>query len=128
MTVTVSKTEIDGVFQADLSNYPEDKWNVLSTQLSGEKYIVELEYIGNIPQSVPLWAMKAVLEEKGLLDVIEGVFDTLEPTTKKKVLIFWNNGNFIERQSQTVAMLGQILSKTDDEIDGYFIDADKLML
>lgn len=82
----------------------------------------------DIPNEVPLWCIKAILNEMGLLEIVESALTQLEEPLKSRANYIWNYGNIIKRDSLTVAFIGQVLQKSKIEIDEIFINADKLEL
>jgi hypothetical protein len=81
-----------------------------------------------IPQQVPLWAMKATLDIENKLGAVEAAMDQLPELVKKKAYWIWEYGNVIHRNSNTVAFIGQVLDMQPHEIDTLFINADNIEL
>jgi len=81
-----------------------------------------------VPFEVPLWAMRTVLKQSGLFQVIIDVIETLEEPTRTIALDFLEYGNFVERKSNTVIMIQSISQMTDEQVDQLFIEANKLKL
>jgi len=81
-----------------------------------------------IPFEVPLWAMRTVLKQSGLFQVIIDVIETLEEPTRTIALDFLEYGNFVERKSNTVILIQSISQMTDEQVDQLFIEANKLKL
>jgi len=88
----------------------------------------EINAVRVVPNEVPLWCIKAILNELGLLEIVEGALTQLEEPLKSRANYIWNYGNIIKRDSLTVAFIGQVLKKDKTEIDEIFINADKLEL
>jgi len=80
------------------------------------------------PFEVPLWAMRTVLKQSGLFQVIIDVIETLEEPTRTIALDFLEYGNFVERKSNTVILIQSISQMTDEQVDQLFIEANKLKL
>ena len=88
----------------------------------------EIIAVREVPNEVPLWCIKAILNEMGLLEIVESALTQLEEPLKSRANYIWNYGNIIKRDSLTVAFIGQVLQKSDTEIDEIFINADKIEL
>lgn len=95
--------------------------------IKGEWIETFIEVI-EVPNEVPLWCIKAILNEMGLLEIVEGALTQLEEPLKSRANYIWNYGNIIKRDSLTVAFIGQALQKSDTEIDEIFVNADKIEL
>jgi hypothetical protein len=68
-----------------------------------------------VPESVPLWSLRQVLMEDGLLDTI------LAAVQNNAVLLnFLEYGNYVNRDSPSLAALAAQLERTSDEVDNLF--------
>ncbi|MBA4154147.1 hypothetical protein [Flavobacterium sp.] len=81
-----------------------------------------------VPQLVPLWCIKVILHEMGLLATVEMELSKLPEPMKTRASYIWEYGNQIDRKSQTVAFIGAVLQKDKTEIDTIFINANNIEL
>jgi hypothetical protein len=81
-----------------------------------------------VPEQVPLWALKATLDLENKLGAVEAALDQLPEIVKKKAYWIWEYGNFIQRSSQTVGFIGQVLGMNKTEIDTLFINSENIEL
>ncbi len=88
----------------------------------------EVNAVRVVPNEVPLWCIKAILNEMGLLEIVEGALTQLEEPLKSRANYIWNYGNIIKRDSLTVTFIGQVLKKDKTEIDEIFINANNIEL
>jgi len=105
----------------DYYNYLKNNGEVVEVDFEID---VELE----VPNEVPLWCIKAILNEIGLLEIVDGALTQLEEPLKSRANYIWNYGNIIKRDSLTVAFIGQVLKKDKTEIDEIFINANNIEL
>lgn len=77
---------------------------------------------------VALWKIRAVLAGMGLEQTILDAINNLPNPPRIGALYIWNYGTSIERQSQTVGFIQQILQFTDEQVDAIFINADAITL
>ena len=80
------------------------------------------------PQEVALWKIRAVLKSMGLEEQIENSFELLEEPNKTGAKYIWEYGTIIERQSQTVLFLQQVLKMTNEQVNEIFITANNIFL
>jgi hypothetical protein len=81
-----------------------------------------------VPFEVPLWAMRTILKQVNLFDLVIDKIKTFEEPTRTIALDFLEYGNFVERYSNTVLLIQQITQYTDEQVDELFIDANNLKL
>ena len=81
-----------------------------------------------IPEQVPLWCIKVILNEMGLTQAVNDALQQLEEPNKTRASFIWEYGNIIKRESQTVEFLGYVLQKSKTEIDTIFINANNIEL
>ena len=74
--------------------------------------------------TVALYKIKIVLDQMGDLDSIESVI----AQQSKAVQIAWENTPTVRRNSDTVAMLAQIMEYTPEQLDEIFQNADSIQL
>ena len=78
-----------------------------------------------IPQQVPMWAVRTVLQNDNLFDQADALVKASTDNALKNV---WEYGNFADRNSPSIINLGAALGLTSDEIDQMFRDANKLIV
>lgn len=76
-----------------------------------------------VPAEVPMWSIRAILDLAGLTPSIDAILAQLPEPDRTIVNRVWQYGNYIRRDSPTIASLGSALGKTEDEVDAYFIAA-----
>jgi hypothetical protein len=76
-----------------------------------------------IPQQVPMWAVRTVLQNDGLFDQAQALIEASTDNALKNV---WGYGNFADRNSNAIASLAAALDLTDAQVDQMFIDANNL--
>lgn len=76
-----------------------------------------------VPQQVPMWAVRTVLQNDNLFDQAETAINASADNALKNV---WEYGNFADRNSKSIASLAAILNLTDAQVDQMFIDANSL--
>lgn len=79
-----------------------------------------------VPHEVPMWAIRAILDLAGLTSSINSILSQLAEPQRTIVLRVWEYGNYIRRDSPTIASLTAALGKTDAEVDAYFREASAL--
>jgi hypothetical protein len=83
----------------------------------------------SVPASVTLWALRVILADDGLLQPILDYITTVQHApTKHRLTQFIEYGNYVERDSPTLAGIAALLKKTDAGIDVVFIRAAALKL
>ena len=94
---------------------------------SGYKLIPWLmnQPVTSIPQQVPMWAVRTVLQNDNLFDQAQTAIATSTDNALKNV---WEYGNYANRNSKTIASLAVTLNLTDAQVDQMFIDANSLEL
>lgn len=112
-------------------------WGIKSETNEGmEFYTTEIptkigavnEEFEQVPEQVPLWCLRQILIDENLFDDAVQKMSSLEEPTRTKALNFFEYGNFVNRNSPTIEILGQLLGKSKTEIDNLFIKADKINL
>ena len=76
-----------------------------------------------IPQQVPMWAVRTVLQNDGLFDQAQKLITESGDNALKNV---WEYGNFADRNSRAISVLAIELNLTDAQVDQMFIDANNL--
>ena len=109
------------VSQEVLVSYLEKKGTIHETEFNFSEDI-------EVPQDVALWKIRAVLKSMGLEEQIENSFELLEEPNKTGAKYIWEYGTSIERQSQTVLFLQQVLKITEAQVNQIFITANNIFL
>lgn len=81
-----------------------------------------------VPFEVALWRIRVILKVMGLEATIEAALEQLPEPTKTGAKYIWQFGTVIERESQTVLMLQQVLGMNDQQLDEMFIQADAIVI
>jgi len=76
-----------------------------------------------IPQQVPMWAVRTVLQNDGLFDQAQALINETSDNALKNV---WEYGNFADRNSNAINSLATALDLTNEQVDQMFIDANNL--
>lgn len=76
-----------------------------------------------IPQQVPMWAVRTVLQNDGLFDQAQTLVEASMDNALKNI---WEYGNFADRNSNAIATLSAALGLTSEQVDQMFIDANNL--
>lgn len=76
-----------------------------------------------IPQQVPMWAVRTVLQNDGLFDQIDTIIAGSTDNGLKNV---WEYGNFADRNSTAINTIAYTLGLTEQQVDQMFIDANNL--
>lgn len=76
-----------------------------------------------IPQQVPMWAVRTVLQNDSLFDQADALVKSSTDNALKNV---WEYGNFADRNSNAIATLSAALGLTSEQVDQMFIDANNL--
>jgi len=79
-----------------------------------------------VPQEVPMWSLRAILDLAGLTASIDAVLANHPEPDRTIITGVWQNGNYIRRNSPTIAGLAVALNKTEAEVNSYFIQAASL--
>jgi hypothetical protein len=81
-----------------------------------------------VPVSVPLWCVKVVLHEMGLIEHVQTALSQLPEPDRTRANYIWEYGNIIQRNSPTVAFVGQVLQLDSKQMDSLFVTADSINL
>jgi len=116
----------------DLTLHPSvlerpDMFEVTTSDLPNVYQSINYVEVGK-PQEVALWKIRAVLAGMGLEQTILDAINNLPNPPRIGALYIWNYGTSIERQSQTVGFIQQILQFTDEQVDEIFSNADAITL
>ena len=76
-----------------------------------------------IPQQVPMWAVRTVLQNDGLFDQAQAL---VEASTNNALKNVWEYGNFADRDSAAINTLALELGLSHEQVDQMFIDANNL--
>jgi len=86
------------------------------------------EIIIPVPAEVQLWKIRTVLKLSGMETQIESAMEQLEEPIKTAAVSIWNYGTSIDRASQTIAFIQNVLGMSDKDVDQIFIQANTLEL
>lgn len=78
-----------------------------------------------IPQHVPMWAVRTVLQSDNLFDQADALVKASTDNALKNV---WEYGNFADRNSNAVNSLATAIGLTSAQVDQMFIDANNLVV
>lgn len=78
-----------------------------------------------VPQQVPMWAVRTVLQNDGLFDQAQALIAASTDNALKNV---WEYGNFADRNSNAIVTLSAALGLTSEQVDQMFIDANNLVV
>lgn len=97
----------------------------LNTDYQGYELIVwEMEQPPTpVPQQVPMWAVRTVLQNDNLFDQAQAAINASTDNALKNV---WEYGNYADRNSKAIASIAFTLGLSDTQIDNMFIDANNL--
>lgn len=76
-----------------------------------------------VPQQVPMWSVRTVLQNDGLFDQADALIRASADNALKNV---WEYGNFADRNSAAITSLASALGLTNAEVDKMFRDANAL--
>lgn len=78
-----------------------------------------------IPQQVPMWAVRTVLQNDNLFDQADALVKASTDNALKNV---WEYGNFADRNSSAISTLSAALGLTSEQVDQMFTDAFNLVV
>lgn len=76
-----------------------------------------------VPQAVPVWAVRAVLDIKGYGTQITSLLSNLPEPTKTIANRIFDYGNYFDRDSQMLNLFAAQLNLTKEQVDDIFIEA-----
>lgn len=88
------------------------------------KVVADADMSNVVPSSITRFQGIAQLDIEGLLDEVE-TYMALDTTPRLQKLA-WKEVLVFERNSPTVQLLASVLNKTEEELDQFFIAADKI--
>jgi hypothetical protein len=86
------------------------------------------EIIKIVPEEVQLWRLRAIIKITGKESQVQTAINNLNEPLKTGVTYAWEYGTTVERSSQTVLLLQDILQLTEQEVDDMFIQADSISI
>jgi hypothetical protein len=89
---------------------------------------IEQAFRDKTPAEVQLWRLRTILKLNNLEATIESALDQLDEPTKTGAKNVWNYGTTIERYSQTLLFIQQVLQMTDDQVDEIFQQAEAIQI
>jgi AraC-like DNA-binding protein len=87
--------------------------------------VTAAEQAAYVPQSVPMWTVRVVLQNNGMLEQAQAIIDASENNALKAI---WEYGNFAERNSPTMLSLASALGISEEQLDQLFRDAGNLQI
>ena len=81
-----------------------------------------------VPQAVEMWRVRSVLTTQGLAAAVDTAIAAMPQPEQTVVSTAWNYGNFIQRNSPTIASLAAILKLTPPQVDALFIAANAIQV
>lgn len=118
MQKTVVNAETGEVITVDLTSEEIAEQEALAVTFQAEQEVY-------VPQSVPMWAVRTVLETNGLINQVQNVITSSNNVALRNI---WEYGNFAERTSPAINELASSINLTDQQIDQMFRDAGKLLV
>lgn len=83
----------------------------------------EAQKAAQVPEQVPMWAVRTVLQNDGLFDQAQTLINESGDAALKNI---WEYGNFAIRNSRAINVLAIELGLTDAQVDQMFRDANNL--
>jgi nitrate/nitrite-specific signal transduction histidine kinase len=124
MIVKVNKIQAENTVQADLTNYPSNKWELVSSILNedNETYTVELNNISGIPQIITRRQFKIALAVLGKneTDILNGINQLPEPTQTIARISYTEAGTFERFNPELIFVATNFLQMTESDIDEIF--------
>lgn len=103
----------------------EDDWRIYQEWIAvGNEAKPAENLVRSIPASVPLWAVRVILAERGLLEEANAAIAAMDNAALKTI---WEYGNTVDRISPALLALAEVLGVAD-ELDALFIAADGLRI
>lgn len=116
MQKTIVNAETGEVVTVDLT--PEE---VAEQEALAEA--IQDEFDAFVPLSVPMWAVRTVLENNGLIEQAQALVTASDNVALKNI---WEYGNFADRNSAAINSLALALGLTSEQVDQMFRDANSL--
>lgn len=99
---------------------PDEIAEVEAAQIAGEEAIASF-----VPEQVPMWAVRTVLQNDGLFDQAQTLINSSTDNALKNV---WEYGNFASRNSASIISLATALGLTSEQVDQMFRDANSIIV
>ena len=84
--------------------------------------------VPQVPEEIALWRIRAVLAIEQKEAHIDNAISQLPEPQRTAANYVWKYGTTIERNSQTVLFIQQVLSLTNNQVDEFFMAADAIQL
>jgi len=124
MIVKVNKIQAENTVQADLTNYPSNKWELVSSILNedNETYTVELNNISGIPQIITRRQFNIALAVLGKneTDILNGINQLPETTQTIARISYTEAGTFERFNTELIFVATNFLQMTESDIDEIF--------
>lgn len=111
---------VDGSFIETLS------LNEAQTHGNYEVVVEEIVEPKDVPLEVALWKLRFILSQMQLEQSVTDAIVELPEPQKTAANYIWNFGNSVDRYSPTVLFIQSQLALTDLQVDGIFIEANKI--
>lgn len=85
--------------------------------------VSEVSHAELVPEFVSVWQIKTQILRDGLLDDADLAIENSED---REVIIAWNGAQTLLRSGQTIALISESLSLSNQEMDNIFIQASKI--
>lgn len=79
-----------------------------------------------VPSSVTMRQARIALLNAGLLSQVDAAIESLPEPQKSRVRIEWEYSNTVERNGTIIPSLAHAMGLDDEQIDGLFVEAEKL--
>lgn len=116
MKKTVVNAETGEVVTVDLTPEEVAEQEVLAQAIQAEQEAY-------VPSQVPMWAVRTVLENAGLISQAQSLITASDNIALKNI---WEYGNFAERKSPAINSLAKSLGLKSEQVDQMFRDAGNL--
>ena len=112
-------------FEPDFSSINLEKWQVKGYVLNqdNESYTVDLVWISPIPFSITPAQGRLKLLEMGLLSQVRS---EINKSTDEALKIFWEYSLNWNRDNMHIKAMATLLGMTEEQIDPFFIEANKI--
>lgn len=118
MQKTIVNAETGEVITVDLTPEEIAEQDALAQQ-------IQSEFDAFVPLSVPMWAVRTVLENNGLFEQAQSLVTASNDVALKNI---WEYGNFADRNSVAINSLALALNLTSEQVDQMFRDANSILV
>jgi hypothetical protein len=100
------------------------QWNVVN--LTQEEIDAKIAEETVVPLEVTMRQARLALLADGKLGDVQSVIDSLSSPQREMAQIEWDYSSTVKRSNRFVALIGQALGYSEEDLDNLFIDAAKL--